>query len=122
MKDFVSHFKLAPMIKFGQRVKEVKWNEEGITWKISTETGSDFEGDFFISAVGLLSVPQYPDIKVMQELVIHSANPQPQPGSDHYFHTWCPLVLRHFPKSRNPNQFSSENSDRYSLWVWARRS
>lgn len=57
----VDRFGLAPRLRLNTKVAELAWEESTQCYRLRTEAGEDFEFDVVISAVGLLSVPRYPD-------------------------------------------------------------
>lgn len=57
----VDHFGLRPHIRLNTAVSSTIWHEDSHNWTVTTADGEDHEFDFVVSAVGLLSVPKYPD-------------------------------------------------------------
>jgi cation diffusion facilitator CzcD-associated flavoprotein CzcO len=58
----VDKFDLRRRIRLDSKVNSAVWDEESATWTAGTEDGYQVRSKFLISATGVLSVPQYPDI------------------------------------------------------------
>src|SRR5262249_2452432 len=54
-------FGLRKHIRLNTRVTRLTWDEANRRYELSTSDGEDFEFDVVICALGLLSVPRYPD-------------------------------------------------------------
>ena len=63
----VDHFGLRPYIRLETAVAELAWEPASDRWRLRTDHGEDFEFDVVISALGLLSVPRYPDWPGLEE-------------------------------------------------------
>jgi cation diffusion facilitator CzcD-associated flavoprotein CzcO len=57
----VDRFGLRPHIRLNTRVTDLAWEESTGTYTLSTDDGRSHEFDVVISALGLLSVPRYPE-------------------------------------------------------------
>ena len=57
----VRHFGLTPHLRLNTRVTDLVWEESSSCYVLSTEHGDSAEFDVVISALGLLSVPRYPE-------------------------------------------------------------
>ncbi|MDY7084881.1 MAG: NAD(P)/FAD-dependent oxidoreductase [Actinomycetota bacterium] len=57
----VDRFGLRPFLRLNTRVTDLVWEESSSTYTLSTSTGDTEEFDVVISALGLLSVPRYPE-------------------------------------------------------------
>lgn len=57
----VRRFGLGPHLRLNTRVTDLVWEESTGTYTLSTEHGDTEEFDVVISALGLLSVPRYPE-------------------------------------------------------------
>lgn len=57
----VDRFGLRPLLRLNTRVTDLVWEESTNTYVLSTEHGDTEEFDVVVSALGLLSVPRYPD-------------------------------------------------------------
>jgi len=57
----VEHFGLTPHLRLNTRVTDLVWEESTSTYTLSTADGDSHEFDVVISALGLLSVPRYPE-------------------------------------------------------------
>jgi cation diffusion facilitator CzcD-associated flavoprotein CzcO len=57
----VDHFGLRPHIRLNTRVDEVRWRSQTRTYGVTTSDGETSEFDAVVSAVGLLSVPRFPE-------------------------------------------------------------
>ncbi|CZT49571.1 related to flavin-binding monooxygenase [Rhynchosporium secalis] len=84
--DLAHKYKLYKHIRFNSAVEEARWDESNYTWKIKiarfgskdSEFGQDYiiTSDFFVSGVGQLNVPKYPDITGIDSFsgkLMHSA-------------------------------------------------
>ncbi|CZS94142.1 related to flavin-binding monooxygenase [Rhynchosporium agropyri] len=70
--ELAHKYKLYKHIRFNSAVEEARWDESSYTWKTKivrlgskdSEFGQDYTitSDFFVSGVGQLNVPKYPDI------------------------------------------------------------
>ncbi|MFI5894145.1 flavin-containing monooxygenase [Actinoplanes sp. NPDC051513] len=56
----VERFGLRPHLRLNTRVTDLVWEESTSTYRLSTEHGDTEEFDVVVSALGLLSVPRYP--------------------------------------------------------------
>ena len=61
IQDFAAQQDLYRHIKFGQSVTSAKYNNGG--WTIKTKSGETYECQFFVSAIGQLHVPSFPNFK-----------------------------------------------------------
>ncbi|MCO8276717.1 NAD(P)/FAD-dependent oxidoreductase [Actinoplanes sp. TRM 88003] len=57
----VERFGLTPHLRLNTRVTDLAWEESTSTYTLSTSDGDTHEFDVVISALGLLSVPRYPE-------------------------------------------------------------
>ncbi len=57
----VDHFGLRPYVRLNTRVEHVTWDDERSEYELRTDSGETFWFDVVVSAVGLLSVPRFPD-------------------------------------------------------------
>lgn len=57
----VERFGLTPHLRLNTRVTDLVWEESTSTYTLSTEHGENEEFDVVVSALGLLSVPRYPE-------------------------------------------------------------
>jgi cation diffusion facilitator CzcD-associated flavoprotein CzcO len=57
----VDRFGLRPHLRLSTRVTDLVWEEASSTYTLSTEHGDSLTFDVVISALGLLSVPRYPE-------------------------------------------------------------
>ncbi len=62
LKHCVQKYDLRPHIRLGTRLREVVWNEAEMCWHAVTEDGSQIKAQSFVSGVGALHVPNYPDL------------------------------------------------------------
>ena len=63
LRHVADRFELRPLIRFGVRVSEARWDEPSRTWTLTAESGETFSGRFVITAVGPLSAPLMPRIE-----------------------------------------------------------
>lgn len=68
---YVNHvadrFDLRRDIQFNCRIENARWDEESEHWCVGLPDGSEVTSRFFITAIGVLSVPQLPSIPGMQD-------------------------------------------------------
>jgi cation diffusion facilitator CzcD-associated flavoprotein CzcO len=55
-------FDLRRYIRFGSRVTSAVWDEAATSWTTRTADGFEIRSRYLISATGVLSVPQYPEV------------------------------------------------------------
>ena len=60
-EQVVDRFGLRPLLRLNTRVTDLAWEESTKTWRLSTGEGGSEEFDVVVSALGLLSVPRYPE-------------------------------------------------------------
>lgn len=68
---------LLPHIKLNTRLREANWDESSSSWRATTENGLNIEAQAFVSAVGALHIPNYPDLPGLdcfQGPAFHSAH------------------------------------------------
>lgn len=58
---FARHHGLYDVTRFGTRVESARWDEAARRWRVATSSG-ELTADLFVSAVGQLNQPRYPDI------------------------------------------------------------
>lgn len=58
-------FDLHRHIQFNSKVERATWDEDGWYWRVCTEDGREISARFVLCAMGLLSVPTYPNIDGM---------------------------------------------------------
>lgn len=59
----VAHdYGLGPHLCTGTRVDTLRWSDTGRRWMLTTEHGGQYDFDVVVSAVGMLDVPNIPDI------------------------------------------------------------
>jgi cation diffusion facilitator CzcD-associated flavoprotein CzcO len=51
-----------PHIRFGVTVREARWDEGASRWRLTTAEGEVVEAEVYVSAVGALHVPRYPEV------------------------------------------------------------
>jgi len=61
LEETVDDYGLRPHMKLGVTVESAVWNDERHVWTLQFEDGRVEECDVFVSAVGFLNVPRYPD-------------------------------------------------------------
>ena len=59
--EVVDRFGLRPLLRLDTRVEELFWENETRTWRLRTASGDEESFDVVICALGLLSVPRYPN-------------------------------------------------------------
>jgi cation diffusion facilitator CzcD-associated flavoprotein CzcO len=63
LKYVTEKFHLRENIKFDTRVLSAKYNEAKNSWTVTTSKGDQFESRFFVTAIGILTVPVMPNYK-----------------------------------------------------------
>ena len=66
LEHVAKKFDLLPHIQFNSRVTRMTWDEEAWCWLVRTEDGREITARFVLCAMGLLSVPTYPNIEGME--------------------------------------------------------
>ena len=61
LEETVDEFGLRPHLQLGVAVRSATWDEDRHVWMVTLDTGRTVECHVFISAVGFLNVPRYPD-------------------------------------------------------------
>jgi len=64
-------------IRFGQEMVGARWDEDRQTWTVRSATGEQYTGQFLVSGVGALhipNVPKLPGIDRFEGVTFHSAN------------------------------------------------
>jgi cation diffusion facilitator CzcD-associated flavoprotein CzcO len=62
LNHVVDRFDLRRAIRFGARVTEARYDEASAIWTVTTADGAEVRARFLISATGVLSIPQFPDV------------------------------------------------------------
>ena len=62
MRHCVTKYELAPYIRLAKEVDTARWIDSSNTWELSLNDGTAVESDILISAVGMFTELQYPDI------------------------------------------------------------
>ena len=62
-KECADHFGVRDLIQFRTEVTRAVWDDDSATWNVETDTGESFTCDFFVSAVGQLSLVKMPNIE-----------------------------------------------------------
>jgi len=60
-EQVVTEEKLWDYITFGVSVTDLAWQDDTNEWQVTLSSGEVLQADFVISAVGLLSIPSYPN-------------------------------------------------------------
>ena len=71
----VSKFNLRRHIRFGSQVTGAAWDEEPATWRIRCADGFTIRARYLVSATGVLSVPQFPDVPGREDFQGESYHP-----------------------------------------------
>jgi len=75
LEDVAAKYEIVPHIRFDTKVEAARWDEESCTWHVSSARG-DFVSRVLISAVGMLNMPKWPDIRGLEAFagkLLHSA-------------------------------------------------
>ncbi len=80
IQDYLKHclekYGLMPHIKLRTKLHEAVWDDTARCWRAETEDGLKIEAQSFVSAVGALHVPKYPELpelETFQGPAFHSA-------------------------------------------------
>jgi cation diffusion facilitator CzcD-associated flavoprotein CzcO len=76
LRSLVDRFELAPYLRFGFTVEEMRYDERDSEWTLVSSTGEQVTAQVVISAVGVLRNPLTPDIPGLADFegpVFHSA-------------------------------------------------
>lgn len=63
----VDKFELRPFIHLNTRVDAATWDEGSSLWRINTASGSEIHAEYFVTALGILSAPRYPDVEGLEK-------------------------------------------------------
>jgi cation diffusion facilitator CzcD-associated flavoprotein CzcO len=64
VEDAARRFDVVRHVRFGVEAREARWLDDRGKWTITMRDGKKFEARFFVSATGVLFVPNIPGIKV----------------------------------------------------------
>ena len=76
LKRCAEKYGLMPHVRLGTRLREAIWDEDGACWRAVSDEGLKIEAGAFVSGVGALHKPSYPDLpglNFFQGPVFHSA-------------------------------------------------
>jgi cation diffusion facilitator CzcD-associated flavoprotein CzcO len=62
LKRCARKYELEPHIKLGRKLRQAVWDDTAECWRAETEDGLQIEAQIFVSAVGALHVPHYPEL------------------------------------------------------------
>jgi len=74
-------FDLRRHVRFNSKVTSAVWDETSTTWTTGTDDGFAIRSQYLISATGVLSVPQYPDIPGREEFRGEAYHPARWPAA-----------------------------------------
>jgi cation diffusion facilitator CzcD-associated flavoprotein CzcO len=63
----VDRLSLRPDIEFNARVRSARYDEDANRWEVQTASGGQLRATFLVTAVGMLSAPQFPRIPGLDE-------------------------------------------------------
>ena len=63
----VDRFEMRPLINFDQRVASAVWGDDAKLWTITSEGGRVWRARFLVTALGILSAPQYPNVPGLED-------------------------------------------------------
>jgi len=75
LEDVAVKHEIVPYIHFNTKVEAARWNEDSCSWRVSSTRG-EFVARVLISAVGMLNMPQWPDVPGLEDFggkLFHSA-------------------------------------------------
>ena len=75
LNHVVDKFDLRRHIRLNSKVTSAVWDEGSATWTTGTEDGFRIRSQYLVSATGVLSVPQYPDIPGREDFLGESYHP-----------------------------------------------
>lgn len=76
LREVAKDYNLYPHIRFGQAVREARWDDAKLQWHVITADGSEYICKHLISGAGALHIPQIPDFKGLDDFqgpAFHSA-------------------------------------------------
>jgi cation diffusion facilitator CzcD-associated flavoprotein CzcO len=77
LRKVADRYDLRRHIRFGQEMVGAQWDADRQVWHVRSRTGEEFTGQFLVSGVGALHIPNIPDlpgIDSFQGTTFHSAN------------------------------------------------
>ena len=75
LNHVVDKFDLRRHIQLNSQVRSAVWDEGSVCWVIRTSGGFEFQSQYLVTATGVLSVPQYPDVPGREEFCGESHHP-----------------------------------------------
>jgi cation diffusion facilitator CzcD-associated flavoprotein CzcO len=76
LRKVTDRYDLRRHIRFGQEMTGARWDEDAMTWSVTTKSGDVFTGRYLVSGVGALhipNIPALPGIDRFQGPAFHSA-------------------------------------------------
>ncbi|OLR89493.1 flavin-containing monooxygenase [Actinokineospora bangkokensis] len=76
MRDVAAKWDLARSTRFGVEVTGARWDEEENRWYVATRSGDTYVGQYLVSGIGALHVPQVPHLEGIEDFqgaTFHSA-------------------------------------------------
>lgn len=82
LNHVADRFDLRRSIQFNTSIDAARYDEDGNTWLLTTDQGEQVRARYFISAMGIISEPNYPDIEGLDsfEGVCHHTARWPEEG------------------------------------------
>jgi cation diffusion facilitator CzcD-associated flavoprotein CzcO len=77
LRKVADRYDLRRHIRFGQEMVGARWDADRQVWHVRSGTGAEFTGQFLVSGVGALHIPNVPDlpgIDTFEGTTFHSAN------------------------------------------------
>jgi cation diffusion facilitator CzcD-associated flavoprotein CzcO len=71
----VDKFGLRERVRLGSKVTSAAWDEGTTSWTVRTEDGFEVRSRYLVSATGVLSVPQYPEVPGREDFQGESYHP-----------------------------------------------
>jgi cation diffusion facilitator CzcD-associated flavoprotein CzcO len=75
LNHVIDKFDLRKLMRFGSTVTSAVWDEASNSWTTGTADGFEIRSQFLISATGVLSVPQYPDLPGREDFAGEAYHP-----------------------------------------------
>ncbi len=77
LRTVADRYDLRRHIRFGQEMVGAQWDEDRQVWHVRSATGDVYTGQFLVSGVGALHIPNVPNLPGMEQFqgeMFHSAN------------------------------------------------
>ena len=66
LETIAEKYRLLPYVRLGTEVRSARWDEQAMTWRLTTNRGS-FHAPLLVSAIGMFNVIRWPDIPGLRD-------------------------------------------------------